>query len=612
MSLLIEEQRDIPQSSPLARPLKKITAREWTMLFFGMLTLGFHVYIVLSGLVPNLITRPIHFMLALPWIFIFSKPKNRWERFSGYFFILAGFVSASYIVFAHERLANQFGSLQGTFQYVVSIVLILITIEMARRAMQAVLPAITLLVLIYGFFGHLISGQFGFDKIPTSYFLGTLTIAEGGIWSILTGINADTIAPIVLLGSFISAGAAGTGFMALATQIAGRFRAGTAKVAVLSSAMFGTISGIAAANTASTGMLTIPAMKRHGYPPAMAAATEAVASTGGQIMPPLMGAGIFIMAELLQIDYTQIMLAAILPAILFFIGCWLGVHQYAIKYNLLGMPKNELPGWILVARTSPFFFVPFGILIYFIAFTSYTVPYGIAFSLIGTVPILLIDSKGKLNFKRWIHRLWEATIRAAQQISIIAAIIICASLIVGVFSMTGLGVKITSIIVSVSGGNLWIALALTGLASLVLGMELPTGAAYLICVAVAGPALVELGLPDLYAHLLVFWYAMLCTITPPVCGNVFIAAGIAKTPWVPVAMHSMKIGLGLFVIPLAFISNPSLLLLTKKPVIALIAFVKVGIGLQFLSFSLISTSKSWYLRLTSIVLAFITLFFFSV
>jgi TRAP-type uncharacterized transport system fused permease subunit len=205
------------------------------------------------------------------------------------------------------------------------------------------------------------------------------------------------------------------------------------------------------------------------------------------------------------------------------------------------------------------------ILIGTLVFTSYTLAYAAVFATAVTWATLVFEPDGRLSLAGWWQRTLVALVTAAQQVAIIAAVIICAGIVVGVFNMTGLGVKLTSLILSASNGQLWVALLLTALAGLVLGMELPTTAAYVICAAVAAPALVGMGVPDLYAHLFVFWYALLCTITPPVCGNVFIAAGIARTPWLPVAGNAMRLGVGLFIVPLGFIANPALLELAAAP-----------------------------------------------
>ncbi len=563
---------------------------------FGVLTVGFHLYVLVSGLIPNLITRPLHFLLALPWIFVFTPARSRAGAIAGWIACALGTLGAGYVAINSSALADQYGILYGPLQMAVAVVLLVVTLEMARRAINPVLPTITVLVLAYGIFGHLVPGTFGHDRFALDSFLGDLVISESGLWSELTGLSAETIAPFLILGAFISAGAAGTGFMSLATQIAGRYRAGAAKVAVLSSALYGTISGSASANTASTGMVTIPAMIRLGYPPSLAAATEAVASTGGQIMPPLMGAGIFVMAELLALPYTSIMVAATPAALLFFVTAWVGVHQYALRFNLHGMAPDELPGWARVMRTMPFFVVPFGILIYVLGWTRFTAPYAALLATVATVFLLSCDTGGRIDLRHWAGRMKVAVIDSGRQVASIAAILICAGLITGVFNKTGLGVKITSLILSASSGNMWFALALTALASLLLGMELPTTAAYVICIAVAGDALQSFGIAPLYAHLFVFWYALLCTITPPVCGNVFIAAGIARTPWLPVAGRAMMLGIGLFILPLGFIANPWMLKFATSPWLALFATLKVGSGLWLVSVGLIRPMRRNWLR----------------
>lgn len=574
----------------------------WVTVAFAALTVGFHLWVAFSGLIPNLTTRPLHMAFAVAWVFFFGVAiaQGGGGRRSGRLIGAIGIAACFYIVFNRPELVRQYGALDGWLQHAVAIALLLVVLEMARRAIKIVLPTVAAIVLAYGLLGEYIPGSFGHGGIPLDYYLGTLTITEGGLWGSLTGISVDTISLFIILGATISAGQAGIGFMALATQIAGRLRAGAAKVAVVSSALYGTVSGVAAANTASTGMVTIPAMKRRGYPPKLAAAVEAVASTGGQIMPPIMGAGIFVMAELLRTPYAEIMVAATLPAVLFFVAAWAGVHMFALRYKLEGLPRSELPGWLMVARTAPFFMVPFGILIGSILFTGYTLSFAAVFATVAAWALLLLGDDLRPSLRDWLLRTEQALVTGAQQVAVIAAVIICAGIIVGVFNMTGLGVKLTSLILSLSGGELWAVLLLTGLASLVLGMELPTTAAYIICVAVAGPALVAVGVPELYAHLFVFWYALLCTITPPVCGNVFIAAGIAKTPWLPVAGTALRLGLGLFVVPLGFIANPGLLLLGSEPLTALMALLKVGVGLVLLAYAVVGEDGRPWRRLLAL------------
>lgn len=543
----------------------------------------YHLYLIFSGLLPNLITRPLHLALALPWVFLIGATGNAFRRWTGYVLGGVGLAASLWVAWNRDALVDQYGSLEGPLQFAISVALIVTVLEMARRRIKAALPTVAVLALLYGLFGHLIPGEFGHPGMPLGSFLGTLVVAEGGLWGQLTGISVNVVAVFVILGAFVSAGEGGPGFMLLATRLAGRVRAGPAKVAVLSSAMFGSISGSASANVASTGSVTLPAMKRLGYPPAFAAAVEAVASSGGQIMPPLMGAGAFLMVELLRITYVDVMAAAILPSILFFWATWAGVDHFAKRNGLRGLSPEKIPLWDDVIRTAPFFLAPFGLLLAMLFLTGYTPQYAAALATGVSFLLLGVDRRFDISLRRWWDGLNRAVVDAARQIATVAAIIVCAGLVIGVLNMTGLGVKVTSVIIGFSGGNLWIALMFTALACLILGMEVPTTAAYVICVSVAGPALQELGLPPLHAHLFVFWYALLSTITPPVCGTVFIAAGMADTPWVPVADRAMRLGLGLYVVPLAFIANPALIHPELSLGLSLLAMVKVAAGIWLLS-----------------------------
>lgn len=567
------------------------TIGHYAAVLFAAVCVYYHIHLIFAGLMPNLISRPIHLALALPWVFLIGAKGSWTTRIIGYLFCIFGIIGCAYIALNRDLLVEQYGFLEGTFQYILGAGLILVVLEMARRAIKLALPIVAVLALLYGFFGQYLPGEFGHPGIPAGSMLGTLVIAEGGLWGPLTGVSVNVVAIFVILGAFIGAGEGGVAFMAVATKLAGRFRAGAAKVSVLSSAFFGSISGSASANVASTGAVTLPAMKRLGYPASFAAAVEAVASSGGQIMPPLMGAGAFVMMELLRVDYTHIMMAALLPALLFFFAAWVGVDLFARRHGLNPMTADEIPPTNEVIRLAPFFLIPFSVLLFVMFFTGYTPQYAAGLAIFSSAALLIVDDQLRISVPRMMTRLSQGLVTAAGQIAMIASIIICAGLIIGVLNMTGLGVKVTSIILGLAGGELWVAMLLTSLACLILGMEVPTTAAYVICVSVAGPALIELGLHPLHAHLFIFWYALLSTITPPVCGTVFIAAGMAEAGWVSVAGQAMRLGLGLYFVPLAFIANPDLILLETKPILALLAFAKVAVGLWLVSKSMIGSAS---------------------
>ena len=556
-------------------------------LVLAALLVAYHIGLIFWGLVPNLVSRPLHMALILPWIFVFTA-RDRTQLLSGVLFATVGMAASIWIAWNHEALGDQYGFLENNFQIAVAITLMVCVLEAARRAIGWPLPVVAAMSLAYALFGHQIPGEFGHSGTPLKSFLGTMTIAEGGIWGTLTAVSVGVVAIFVIFGAVLNAGEAGQGFMNVASAAAGRLKGGAAKVSVISSALFGSISGSASANVASTGAVTLPAMTKLGYPKRLAGAVEAVASSGGQIMPPLMGAGAFVMVELTGVPYTGIMAAAALPALLYFLAVWIGINAYASHTELQGIDAKDQPGLKDVAITSAFFLVPFGVLLYGMFGLGVTPQYAACLAIGAGTILLLFDRTLRIDLKATWVRVENALLTAARQVALIASIILCASIIIGVLSITGLGVKITSLILSGAGGMLWPALLLTALACLVLGMEVPTTAAYVICVSVAGPALIQLGLEPLQAHLFVFWYALLSTITPPVCGAVFIASGMVRENWLRVAVTAMALGVGLYVIPLGMIANPNLIRLAEDPMMSLIAFLRVGVGLALISYGLIA------------------------
>ncbi|TRW99726.1 TRAP transporter fused permease subunit [Paracoccus sp. M683] len=557
------------------------------------LLVAFHLGLIFYGLTPNLVARPLHMALILPWIFVFAAPQPPLLRIGGWVLGALGTAAACWIAWNADALADQYGFVETPFQYAVGAVLLIAVLEAARRAIGWPLPIVAALALAYAFWGQHIPGEFGHAPLPLPSLMGTLTLAEGGIWGTLTGVSVGVVSIFVIFGAVLNAGEAGQGFMNLAAAAAGRLRGGAAKVSVLASALFGSISGSASANVASTGAVTMPAMVRLGYPKRIAAAVEAVASSGGQIMPPLMGAGAFVMVELTGVPYTGIVMAATLPALLYFLVVWIGIDAYARRYDLKGIASEDRPDRRAVIVTSGFFLIPFTILMVAMFGLGYTPQFAACLSIIAATALLFFGADFRLDLRRAGMRLEEALLNSARQVAMIAAIILCASIIIGVLAVTGLGVKITSLILSASGGMLWPSLLLTALACLVLGMEVPTTAAYVICVSVAGPALVQLGLSPLQAHLFVFWFALLSTITPPVAGAVFIAAGMVGENWVKVALTAMALGVGLYLIPLGMVANPQVIALAETPGQALLAAGEIAIGTGLISHALIAERRIW-------------------
>ena len=577
-----------------------------TWIVLGLASIAFHLGLIFSGLVPALIARPIHMAFALPWLFIFPA-KTYAQRISGWILTIIGVAICLYIAINVENLDAQYGYIENNFQYIMAFALLAITLEMARRAIGWPLPTVALICLIYAVYGHHIPGQFGHPQVPLASTLGTLTITEGGVWGSLTGVSVGVVSIFVIMGAILNVGEAGQGFLNIAIAAAGRLRGGAGKVAVLASALFGSISGSASANAASIGAVTMPTMVRMGYPRALAGAVEAVASSGGQIMPPLMGAGAFVMVELTSTPYTRIMEAALLPALLYFLAVWIGIDIFARRYNLKSMPDDNQPKKRDVFLTMAFFLVPFGVLLYQMFIAEVTPQYAASMAILVAALLLFTNIKFEISWRLFINRLSQAAIVSGRQISMIAAIIICASIVIGVLGMTGLGVKVTSVILALANDALWPAVLLTAVACMLLGMEVPTTAAYVICVAVAGPALNSLGIDLLLVHLFVFWYALLSTITPPVCGTVFITAGIVGENWLKVAASAMRLGIGLYIIPLAMIANPDLINLGSKPITALQSFAQVLVALWFMSYAFIS-NRPIFIKISAFIIGFIICF----
>ena len=566
----------------------RIGATLWLVMAAALVT--YHLALIFSGLVPNLVSRPLHMAFILPFVLMLGN-RSRWGLISGTILAVLGVAAAVWIAINHERLGDQYGFLESNAQIAIAITLLVVTLEAARRAISWPLPLVAAAALLYGLLGQYIPGQFGHSGTPIASFLGTMTIAEGGIWGSLTGVSVSVVAIFVIFGAVLNAGEAGQGFMNVAGAAAGRLKGGGAKVSVISSALFGSISGSASANVASTGAITLPAMTKLGYPKRLAAAVEAVASSGGQIMPPLMGAGAFVMVELTGVPYTSIMAAAFLPAVLFFFAVWVGINAYATRFDLKGIDEADQPNGRDVLITSLFFLLPFSILLWAMFGAGFTPQYAAAIAIIAGAVLLFLNAELAFRPAQIAERFKGAVMSAARQVSMIAAIILCASIIIGVLAITGLGVKVTSLILEGSGGLLWPSLLLTALACLLLGMEVPTTAAYVICVSVAGPALIQLGLEPLQAHLFVFWFALLSTITPPVCGAVFIAAGMIGENWLKVALTAMALGVGLYLIPLGIIANPNIIRLAESPILAIIAMLRLAVGLALVSYGLISARK---------------------
>ncbi|HJO51124.1 MAG TPA: TRAP transporter fused permease subunit [Sulfitobacter pontiacus] len=561
-------------SSAEASPWQRRGTQALGALFAAFVAL--HFYNALFGQFEPLVQRPIFIGFGLGGAFFLyaaraarTGGRNGLERTIDITLGLLAFGVCLYVILNRDRFSDimvQYGPLDKA----AGLLAVLLTLEAARRVIGWFLPLLALITVLYYYFGYdLIDGGWRPPRVSARTAVETFYSSTTGIFGYLADVGARVITIYVLLGALLLSTGATDVFMKMATWIAGRTFGGPAKVCALSSAMFGTVTGSAVANVMATGSITIPTMKRLRYPPAFAGAVEAVASSAGQLTPPVMGAGAFIMAEFLNIPYTQIAVAAMGPAFLYYLAIWLGVDLYARRTGLQPTPKNEMPkpADFLAPDTAIPLFLPIATVVYFL-FQGYTPSFAGAASII----VLILACAAVRPFGRdtreqglkacWtglVRDVYEGMVEAGRALVMIAALLACAAIVVKVLTATGAGVKISNLLFSVSDQGLIVALLLAAVLSIVLGMDVPTTASYVLAAAVAAPSLVRLGLPELTAHLFVFYYAILSAITPPVCASVYAAAALAGANFWKVAGRALVLAGAVYVVPFLFVFRPGIL-----------------------------------------------------
>lgn len=438
--------------------------------------------------------------------------------------------------------------------------LVVTILEVARRAIGWIFPVLVTLGIAYALFGDRLSGPLSHRGFDAAFVTETLFLGDLGVWGMLLGVAATTIAAFVLFGSLLLHTGGGQTFIDLSMRIGGRSQGGAAKIATVASSLFGMVSGSAVANVATTGNFTIPMMKRLKYPPAFAGGVEAVASTGGQIAPPILGAAAFIMAEILGVSYVTIALAALLPAALFYTAVFFTVHLVAIRRGLPLVPAEELPSWtdvlqfkrlvpIVAALGGLFGGVLSGYSIQFSAFL------GLALMLTSYVAFGI---KERTPPRQMLRLILSGLEDAGKGMVIIGVLLAGAQILVAMLNLTGIGVTLSTLVVSVAGEQLFLVALIVAVICLILGMGIPTTAAYVLVAAVLAPALTRIGVEPLVAHLFVFYFATISVITPPVCIAVFVAAGIAQAGWLQVAGHAVRLGATTYIIPFMILAYPAL------------------------------------------------------
>ena len=454
----------------------------------------------------------------------------------------------------------------------VGIVLVLLVLDATRRVIGLNLTCIASGFLLFGYFGPympdiLVHKGYSIERMAT-----TLSLTTEGIFGLPTGVAATFVFIFILFGSFLEKTGAGNFFIDMAYSITGRFSGGPAKTAVVASGFMGSVAGSAIANVVATGSFTIPMMKKIGYKPHVAAAVEAAASTGGQLMPPIMGAGAFLMAEFTQTPYLEIIKIAFIPALLYFFSVILFVHLEAQKEGIWGQPKEVLPRMGKTIKKGIHFIIPVGILITVLVMNYSPMMAGfIAILAIYFTALLRKDSRISIT------TLLKTLEQGARNAVVVGVACAAAGIIVGVVNLTGTGLRFSSLIVSLSQGIPLLALGLVAITSLLLGMGLPVTASYIVLVILAGPALMDLGIPLLTAHMIVFWYSQDANITPPVALESFAASGIAGSSPMRTAFTSWKLAKGLYIIPIVMAYHPLLLNGTTGEVVQTVIFCTVAI-----------------------------------
>ncbi|MGQ2908120.1 MAG: TRAP transporter permease [Aliihoeflea sp.] len=471
-----------------------------------------------------------------------------------------GIAAAVYVTFNANRIMTTL-PMASPLELGLTLGLVVVLLELARRTVGLAFPILVIVGLSYVFLGHLIPGRLGHRGFDVYFIAETIYLSDIGVWGSLTGLASTLIAAFVLFGAVLLHTGGGKTFMDIALLVSGRSIGGAAKMATIASASFGTVNGSAVANVATTGTLTIPLMKRLNYPPQFAAAVEAVASTGGQVTPPILGAAAFIMAEMIGVEYLRIALAAVIPAAMFYIAVLLTIHLVALRSNVGLVPREEIPS----ARQAldPLRLIPvlggLGGLIFMLVSgrsIAYSAAIGIACMLI---PFVIGDLWRRRDVAATSRTLFDALVEGGAGIVIIGVMLAGAQILVSLLNLTGIGVTLSSLVVAIGGQNIVLIGLIVAGSCLILGMGIPTTAAYVLVASVMAPALIAVEVEPLVAHMFVFYYATISVITPPVCIAVFVAASIANVGWWPVALNAVRLGAVTYVVPFMFLAYPGML-----------------------------------------------------
>ncbi|TCT18510.1 TRAP transporter 4TM/12TM fusion protein [Bibersteinia trehalosi] len=537
------------------------SVQKFAITIIAVLYSLFHLYITFYPM-PTLLQRAIHVGVGTLLIFLIypasSKSRQSNMAWFDWVWILGSIGSVGYLLHQYQALMTVRGGIPNTLDIIFAIITTLVVLEATRRVTGWILILFALIFLLYPFISSM---DFMPDKLLTRPYdlgdiFGQLYLKTEGIFSSAIGASVTFIFLFILFGAFLAKSGMGQLFNDIALALAGDKQGGPAKVAVISSGFMGSINGAAVANVVSTGAFTIPLMKKIGYHKNFAGAVEASASVGGQILPPIMGASAFIMAETTGVSYATIALAALLPALLYYLGVIAQVHFRAGKQNLKGLPKEQLPKFKAIMQTRGHMLLPIVALIWLLI-ESVPIGYAAAYTIGITVLVSQIRKETRMGIKEIIEALEDG---AKQSLSVMAACAVV-GIVIGVVNLTSFGSVITSSIVTLGAGSLFLTLLLTMIASIILGMGLPSIPAYIITATMAAPALATFGIPVLVAHMFVFYFGIFANITPPVALASFAGAGIAQGDPMKTGWQSLKLALAGFIVPFMFVYNPHMLMI---------------------------------------------------
>lgn len=538
-------------------------------LAFNLTAIGFSLFYLYTsgfGLVSTQSNRGVYLMLTSVLVFLLYPAHRRspTDRPSVIDLILVALTVVSIGYWINQYVSYAFFRVSSPNQadLVMGAIAILLMLETSRRALGPIISILAVLFLCQLYFGQYLPGRLAHSGMSIERILEFTYSTQEALFGVVTATFATFVFPFMIFGAFLERSGAGAFFMDLGTAVAGKWRGGPAKVAVLTSALFGSISGSSVANVVTTGSFTIPLMKRTGFKPHHAGAIEAIASTGGQFMPPVMGAGVFILATLTDTSYLYIALINVIPAVLFFLFLLSMVDLEAVKLGLKGLPEPEIPSLRKVLASGWHFFLPLVIVIGLL-FVGYSAEF-CAFW--GTVSAALLSWRNKAT-RMGPSDIGQALVGGAASNAAAGAAIGTLGIIIGGIVLAGLGLKFSAVLIDFSGGNLFVAVLLVTLVSIIIGMGSSTTGSYIILSVVAAPALIQLGVPTVAAHLAVFYAACLSNITPPVCVSAFAGAAIAGAPPMKTGFAALKFGATLILMPFTFVYVPEILLQGTWPAI---------------------------------------------